>query len=205
MCRLIGVLFVTAAMAVVASSCFGPSSGRQVTLPVGGGKSISFDKGGGNLSYTDEKGQTVTMKTEEGSGGITVQTENEKGTTTITGSESGVVAVGPEGEESAWGAQVDQEAIDKLDLPVFAGAKGISSTVMPTMVTAAFETDAAYEDIVAFYESELGEGWSKTSHSSEGVRSTSWIGEKPTRVITINGATGTDKVTFTLMRELTTE
>ncbi len=205
MLRVLLACLAVAVSVLVFDSCCCRSCSRNVTVPLGGGKSISLDQTGKSVSFTDEKGQTVTMDTDEGSGEFSMTAETEEGTTTITGSESEFVAVGPEGEESRWGSNVDQEVLDKLETPVFPGATGVASTLMPTVVTASFETEASYEDVVAFYEAELGEGWSKTTHSSDDIKSTSWFAEESSRVVTINGESGTQKVTFTLMRELKSE
>jgi hypothetical protein len=203
MLRLILLLAAIVALVLATNSCCCRGCGQNIKVPTGDGGSVTFTDGK-TVEFTDEKGQKVTIEADEGSGEFSAVAETEEGTTTVTGSESEWVMEGPEGEQMRIG-DLDPEVVERIGLPVYPGATGLSSTSMPQMATAAFETTDAYEDVVAFYESELGEQWNKSSFSSSGTKSTSWMTEDSKMVITINGATGTEKTSLTLMREFDSE
>ncbi len=192
------------AAALLLSSCFcNPMRyvKKKVPIPTGDGGSITIDEGKG-VTITNEKGETLSVEEKGDDGEFHMTVSGESGETTVTGDEEGGSITGPGGEVATWGSSVDQATLDKIALPVYPGAKGISSADMSGVCTAGFETSESFEQVAEWYEGELGEGWQKSSFTGDGTKSANWMRDNGKMIITVMWD-GDDQMTrFTLARNL---
>jgi len=173
---------------------------KSVPIPTGDGGSITIDEGKG-VTVTNDKGETVTARTEGDSGEFRMKVSTESGETTISGDEEHGTMTGPGGEVATWSSSADPKIVERIALPVYPGATGISSADMAGMCTAGFETRDAFEDVTGWYAGELGDGWHPFTSTDGGSKSASWMRDSGT-VVTVTWDESDGMTRFTLARNL---